>query len=404
VLLGDGRVLPTLDDLDARGRAVLVRVDFNVPLRDGRVADDTRLRSSVPTLQELRKSGARTVMMSHLGRPDGIDPSLRMTPVGAALSEILGHEVVTLGHTTGLGVSAAVDALQPGEALLLENLRFDPREKSNDEGFARELADLADVYVNDAFGTAHRAAASTVGVTRFLPAYAGRLMANELRILSTAVQHPERPFVAVFGGAKISDKLGVLDNLLPRADRLLVGGGMANTLLAARGTSMGDSLVEATALDAGRRVLQDGGEKLRLPIDLVIADAFDANANTRVVSAGEGVPTGWRCLDIGPATRRLFMDELGAARTVVWNGPMGVFEMAPFAEGTFDLARAIADLAGATHGPATTIVGGGDSAAALAASGRAGDISWISTGGGAMLALLAGEDLPAVEALLAPDS
>jgi len=384
----------TLDDLAPAGRRVLVRVDFNVPLEGGRVADDTRLRAALPTIRELLDRGAAVVLMSHLGRPKGVDPALRMAPVGQALAALLGRPVRVADDVAGPSSRAAVDALEPGEVVLLENLRFDPGEETDDPELARRLAELGDAYVDDAFGTAHRAAASTVGVAGLLPSYAGRLMARELDVLGRLVEAPARPFAVLMGGAKIGDKLGVIDALLPRCDRLLVGGGMANTFLAAQGVAMGDSLVEEAALDEARRIRDAAGDALVLPEDLVVADAFAADASRRVVAVRDGVPRGWRALDIGPATVQRFAAALRGARTVVWNGPMGVFELAPFAAGTFAMARALADLP-----DAETVVGGGDSAAAVEAAGLADRIGWVSTGGGATLELLEGKTLPAVAAL-----
>lgn len=385
----------TLDQLDPRGKRVLVRVDFNVPLKDGRVTDDTRLRAALPTLNELLDKGAALVLMSHLGRPkDAPDPAYRMQPVGEALAELLGRPVRTLDETVGPAVEAACAALAPGQVLLLENLRFGPGEKNNDPIFADQLARLADVYVNDAFGTAHRAAASVVAIAERLPAYAGRLMARELTVLGQALTAPRRPFVVIMGGAKIGDKIAVIDALIPRADLILVGGGMANTFLAASGIAMGDSLVETDRLEDARRLTAAAGPKLVVPLDFVAADAFDAAARTQVLPAADGIPAGWRALDIGPATVADFSARLAGAGTVLWNGPMGVFELAPFAQGTFAIARILAELPGAM-----TIVGGGDSAAAVEAAGLVDRMGWVSTGGGASLEFLEGRTLPAVAAL-----
>jgi len=384
----------TLDALDPAGKRVLVRVDFNVPLADGRVTDDTRLRASLTTLRELLERGAALILCSHLGRPKAADDAFRMRPVGDALGGLLGRPVRTLADPIGPTVTAAVAAMRPGDVILLENLRFDPGEKSNDPAFARALAELADAYVNDAFGTAHRASASVVGVAELLPAYAGRLMQRELEVLGRTLDHPERPFAVILGGAKIGDKIGVIDALLPRADLFLIGGGMANTFFAAAGIAMGDSLVEGDRLGDARRIRAQAGRKLVLPVDLVIADAFDASAATRVVSVHGGVPAGWRALDIGPTTADVMADQLCDVRTVMWNGPMGVFELPPFAKGTFAVARTLAGLRGAT-----TVVGGGDSAAAVQQAGLADRMTWISTGGGATLEFLEGRTLPAVAAL-----
>lgn len=389
------RTLPTLDDLEEQGQRVLVRVDFNVPLADGEVADDSRIAAALPTLLELIDRGCSLVLMSHLGRPHGVEEDLRMAPVGAKLSEHLGRTVWTLTDTVGAGVEAATSGLASGEVMLLENLRFDSREKANDAGFASELARLAQVYVNDAFGTAHREAASTVGVARQLPAYAGRLMAEEITVLSQVRDEPARPFMVVLGGAKISDKIGVIESLLPRAAAILVGGGMANTLLAARGVEMGASLVEEERLDDAKRIAGAAGEKLHMPTDLVVAEDATQEADHRTVTTEEGVPDGWLALDIGPQSVETFAATLAEAKTVVWNGPMGVFELATYAEGTFELARAIAGLK-----DAMTVVGGGDSGAAVRAAGVEDEMSFVSTGGGAALQLLEGRPLPAVEVLL----
>lgn len=385
--------LPTLDDLDAAGHRILVRADFNVPLESGAVADDTRLRAALPTIEALLERGASLVLMSHLGRPKGPDPALSLAPVADALSALLGRPVALAPGVVGPEVEARAAALAPGEVLLLENLRYDPGEKANDPDFAAALARLADAYVNDAFGTAHRAAASTVGIAERLPAYAGRLMTRELAVLGRLVEDPPRPFLVLMGGAKISDKVGVIESLRPRADAILIGGGMANTFLAARGIAMGDSLVEEAALGEAERLIGEMGEQLLLPIDLVLADAFSADAATRIVRADEGVPAGWRALDIGPETVARFAARLRDARAVVWNGPMGVFELPPFARGTFAMAEALAELDG------ETVVGGGDSAAAVRAAGLAERMDWVSTGGGATLELMEGKTLPAVAAL-----
>jgi len=386
--------IPTLDDIAPAGKRVLVRADLNVPMQNGRVADDTRLRAILPTLRELLDRGAGVIVMSHLGRPEGVDESLRIQPIARALGELLGQPVRALTEVAGPDVSQAAESLGPGEVMMLENLRFDPREKAGSAELARELAALADAYVNDAFGTAHRASASTVGVAEHLPAYAGRLMARELAELGGLLKSPARPFVLVMGGAKISDKVGVIDALLSNTDSVLIGGGMANTFMAADGVAMGESLVEDSALEEAARVREAAGDKLVLPADLVIADAFSADARRELVAARSGVPRGWRALDIGPETVERFASRLRDAKTVVWNGPMGAFELEPFARGTFAVARIIADLR-----DARTVVGGGDSAAAVRAAGLSGKFGWVSTGGGATLEFLEGRSLPAVEAL-----
>ena len=385
----------TIRDIEVRGKRVLVRVDFNVPLKDGIVTDDRRIRAALPTLQYLLDHGAAVVLMSHLGRPKGAPmPEFRMDPVAQRLGELLGRTVLKLDDCVGPQVENAVGAMQPGDVTLLENTRFQPGETKNDPALSERLARLGDVFVSDAFGAAHRAHASTEGVAHHLPAVAGFLMEQELNYLGRALADPERPFLAVLGGAKISDKIGVIDNLLSKVDTLLIGGGMANTFFKAQGYGVGDSLVEDGALDAARALLNSAGDKLALPVDCVIADRFEAEAEARVVPVDQ-VPPGWRILDVGPATVAHFSNRLAAAKTVVWNGPMGVFEFPRFAEGTFAIARALAGLK-----DATTIIGGGDSAAAVEKSGLANKMSHISTGGGASLEFLEGKELPGVTALL----
>jgi len=383
----------TIRDVDWRGQRALVRVDFNVPLKNGKVTDDTRIRAALPTLEYLSEHGAAIVLCSHLGRPkEGPDPQYSMAPVAAHLESLLGRPAKFVGALVGPQAEVAASTLAAGAVLVLENTRFEPGETKNDPALAASLARLGTVYVNDAFGSAHRAHASTEGVAHHLPAVAGFLMEKELTYLGKVMEGAEHPFVAILGGAKISDKIGVVENLLRRADRLLIGGGMGNTFLAARGVAMGDSLVENEALASARSLLESSGDKLILPTDVVIADAFTAEAAHRTIGLGE-VPNGWRAMDIGPETVRRFTEALAPARLVVWNGPMGVFEMAPFAEGTFAVARALASLS------ATTIVGGGDSAAAVAQAGLADRMTHVSTGGGATLELLEGKVLPGVAAL-----
>ncbi|MGQ9457317.1 MAG: phosphoglycerate kinase, partial [Anaerolineae bacterium] len=333
----------TVRDVPVRGQRVLVRVDFNVPLAEGRVADDTRIRAALPTIQYLLDQGARVILMSHLGRPKGrAREDLRLRPVGERLAELLGRPVRVLDDCVGPPVESAVSAMREGEVVLLENLRFHPEEEANDAEFARALARLGDLYVNDAFGAAHRAHASTVGVTQYLPAVAGFLMERELAFLGRALEAPERPYVAILGGAKVSDKIGVIRNLLARADTLLIGGGMANTFLKAQGLEVGDSLVEEEAVPLAKGLLEEAADRLRLPVDVVVADAFSADAARKVVPVDQ-VPAGWRILDIGPETVARFSEALRGARTIFWNGPMGVFEFPPFAEGTFAIARAVAE-------------------------------------------------------------
>ena len=387
----------TIRDVDWTNKRALVRVDFNVPLDKNRaITDDTRIRAAVPTIQYLLDHGASVILMSHLGRPKkGPSDDLRLDPVARRLEELLGRPVQKVNVTTGPEAEATAQALKPGEVLLLENTRFDPREEKNDPAMAAELAKLGDIYVDDAFGAAHRAHASTEGVARHLPAVTGFLMEKELSALGGALDHPEHPFVTVIGGAKISDKIGVIENLLGKVDALLIGGGMANTFLVAQGYNVGDSLVEQDSVDTARSLLdkaQQRGAELRLPVDAVIADAFDAGANRKVVKV-DAVPAGWRILDIGPETVKQYSDVIRGAKTVIWNGPMGVFEMAPFAEGTRAIAQALAD------SQAQTIIGGGDSVAAVEQMGLADRMTHISTGGGASLELLEGRELPGVAAL-----
>ena len=384
----------TIKDLDVKGKKVLVRVDFNVPLDDTRnITDDRRIVSALPTIRYLLDHGAAVILMSHLGRPKGKpDPAYSLAPVAVRLAELLKQPVKMTPDCVGPDVQAAVAAMKPGDVVLLENLRFHDEETKNDAEFARQLASLADLYVNDAFGTAHRAHASTEGVTRYLPAAAGFLMEKELDFLGTAVEAPEHPFVAILGGAKISDKIGVIDNLLGKVDKLIIGGGMANTFLKAQGYDVADSLVEDDSLENARTLLAQGGGKLVLPVDVVVADGFANDAKKQVVKA-DAVPAGWRILDIGPDTVKLFSDILRNAKTVVWNGPMGVFEFPEFAKGTFALAHTLASI------QAVTIIGGGDSAAAIEQAGLADKITHISTGGGASLEFLEGKTLPGVAAL-----
>ena len=383
----------TIRDINLQGKKVIVRVDFNVPLEAGKVTDDTRIRATLPTIRYLLDGGAAVILMSHLGRPKGkVVEAMRLDPAASRLSELLGTSVRKLGDCVGEAVEAAARALQPGGVLLLENLRFHPDERANDPAFATQLGSLADIYVNDAFGAAHRAHASTSGIADYLPAVAGLLMEKEINFLGQALESPQQPFVAILGGAKISDKIGVIENLLSKVEILLIGGGMANTFLLARGYEVGDSLVEKDSLATAQQLLAQGGDKLGLPVDAVIADAFSAEANSKVVEASE-VPVGWRILDIGPSTVKLFEAKLLGAKTVVWNGPMGVFELEPFAAGTRAIARALADL------QATTIIGGGDSVAALEQAGLADKMTHISTGGGASLELLEGRELPGIAAL-----
>jgi phosphoglycerate kinase len=383
----------TIADIDVKGQTVLVRVDFNVPLKDGQVADDTRIRAAVPTIQALLDHDAAVILCSHLGRPDGeLNPNYSLKPTADHLAGLISAPVMFAEDCIGPVAEKAAAALKPGEVLVLENTRFHSGETKNDPAMAKQLAALATIYVNDAFGSAHRAHASTEGVAKLLPAVAGLLMEREIRYLGAAIADPARPFVAILGGAKISDKIGVIRNLLTKADSILIGGGMANTFFKAQGHDLADSLVEADAVETARNLLEEASGKLHLPVDMVIADAFDDQAATQTLPVGD-VPTGWRILDIGPKTLEEFGVIVKNAKTVVWNGPMGVFEMSNFAKGTFGLAQAVAD------SDATTIIGGGDSAAAVQQSGLAEHIAHISTGGGASLEMLEGIPLPGLTAL-----
>ncbi len=387
----------TIRDVEVKGKRVLVRADFNVPLDDGRITDDRRIREALPTIAELRQQGARVILASHLGRPDGkVVDSLRLDPVAQRLGELLGAPVRKLPDCVGPEVQRAVAEMRDGQVVLLENLRFHREEEANDEQFARALASLADLYVNDAFGTAHRAHASTVGVTRFLPAVAGLLMEKELTYLSRALEDPRRPFVAILGGKKVSDKIGVIRNLLTRADALLIGGAMGYTFLRAQGLPVGASLCEEDKLDLARSLMDDAAKRkvmFRLPDDVVVADRFAQDAAHRVVPAG-AIPEGWMGMDIGPQASAAYADVIARAGTVMWNGPMGVFEFPAFAAGTRAVAEAMA------KSKAVTIVGGGDSAAAVQQMGLAEHMTHISTGGGASLEFLEGKQLPGVAALL----
>lgn len=384
-------------DAGVAGRRVLVRVDFNVPLSGGVVADDTRIRAALPTIELLRERGAAVILVSHLGRPKGeVDPSLSMRPVGERLSELLGAPVRQAPAVTGGDVEAMAGELSAGDVLLLENVRFEAGETDNDAHLATALAGLADLYVNDAFGAAHRAHASTEGVAHHLPAYAGLLLEREVTELTRVVESPERPLAVVLGGAKVSDKVGVIDRFLDIADQILIGGAMCFSFFRAQGIPTGNSLVEEEGIKLAEEALRKADTsacELRLPVDLVLGKGFDADTERRESDTVE-VPDGWMGLDIGPRTAGAYAGAVGGARTVLWNGPMGAFELEPFAAGTRAVAEAVAAASG------TTVVGGGDSVAALTQFGLADQVDWLSTGGGASLELLEGKKLPGVEALL----
>ena len=388
----------TIEDVNVTGKRVLVRVDFNVPLtEDGRVADDKRIVAALPTIRYLLEHKAKVILCSHLGRPKGkADPKYSLAPVAARLATLLPETKIRFAtDTIGESAHQAIDDMQPGEIVLLENVRFHKEETDNDPAFAKELASLAELYVSDAFGTVHRAHASTAGVAAYLPAVAGFLIGKELGVMGAALEHPVRPFVAILGGAKVADKIGVITNLLSKCDSLIIGGGMAYTFLKAKGYEIGDSLLDADSVELAGSLMQqakDRGVELLLPVDNVVADRFDAEAAHKVVKSSE-IPAGWQGMDIGPETVALFSKVIIAAKTVIWNGPMGVFEFPAFAEGTKKVAEACAACKG------TTIIGGGDSASAVRKLGFADKMTHISTGGGASLEFLEGKELPGVAVL-----
>ena len=383
----------TIADIDVKNKKILIRVDFNVPIMDGKVGDDTRIRAALPTLQYLLDRNASLVLCSHLGRPKGVvDPNFSLRPIANYLEDLLDRPITFVEDCIGPYAESATRNMKPGDVVVLENTRFHSGEKKNDPEMARQLASLAELYVNDAFGSAHRAHASTEGVAHFLPGVAGLLMEKEIKYLGEAISNPRHPFVAILGGAKVSDKIGVIRNLLDIADNVLIGGGMANTFFKATGYPLGDSLVDDEALDIARDLVKEGGTLLRLPVDVVIADRFDNDAEHNTMSMGP-VPDGWRILDIGQETVSAFSKVLNDAGTIVWNGPMGVFEFPNFAKGTFGVAEAVAD------SEALSIIGGGDSVAAVNQSGLSDKITHISTGGGAFLEMLEGKELPGIAAL-----
>jgi phosphoglycerate kinase len=390
----------TIRDVDVAGKRVFVRVDFNVPLADGKVADDSRIRAAIPTILSLIQSGATVILASHLGRPNGkVTDSLRLRPVGQRLTELLRRHVPVTGDALGVGTEDALKRMRPGELILLENLRFHAEEEANDPEFAAQLAAYADVYVNDAFGTAHRAHASTVGIAKLLPAYAGLLMERELSMLSKLLEAPERPFAAILGGAKVSDKIKVIDNLLTKVDMLVLGGGMANTFLLALGKAIGKSLAEPDRVEDARRILATAerhGVRIVLPIDVIVAKEVTRGTEYKTLQA-EKIPASWHIVDLGKESQDLVLDALGGVKTVFWNGPLGVFEIPSFAHGTNAVARMLADRA--EHG-ATVVIGGGDSVASITQQGLADKMTHISTGGGASLEFLEGRELPGVTVLL----
>ncbi|WP_236823275.1 phosphoglycerate kinase [Bhargavaea massiliensis] len=386
----------SINDLDVAGKRVFVRVDFNVPLDGGHITDDTRIRAALPTIEKLADSGAKVILASHLGRPKGqVNEDMRLAPAGKRLSELLGKDVRILPESTGDTVKEAVASMQDGDVVLLENVRFHEGEEKNDPELAKQFAELADVYVNDAFGAAHRAHASTAGIAEHLPAASGLLMEKELDVLGKALAEPERPFTAIIGGAKVKDKIGVIDHLLDKVDHLLLGGGLSYTFTKAQGHDVGNSLVEEDKIDLAKSFIhkaEEKGVKLHIPTDAVVASEFKADAETKIVRT-DSIPEGWMGLDIGPETAAEYADVIRQSKTILWNGPMGVFEMDAFAEGTKTVAQAVAETEG------YTIIGGGDSAAAVEKFGLADRMDHVSTGGGASLEFMEGKELPGVSAL-----
>lgn len=387
----------TVKDVDVKGKRVFCRVDFNVPMQEGKITDDTRIRAALPTIQYLTEQGAKVILASHLGRPKGqVVEELRLTPVAVRLSELLGKEVKKADEAYGDAVKAIISGMNNGDVLLLENVRFYPGEEKNDPELAKAFAELADVYVNDAFGAAHRAHASTEGIAHDLPAVAGFLMEKELEVLGKALSNPERPFTAIIGGAKVKDKIGVIENLLEKVDNLIIGGGLAYTFVKAQGFEIGKSLLEEDKMDLALSFIAKAKEKgvnFYIPVDVIVADDFSNNANKKAVSIEE-IPSDWEALDIGPKTSEIYSDVIQKSKLVIWNGPMGVFELDAFAEGTKAVAQALAD-----SKDTYSVIGGGDSAAAVEKFGLADQMSHISTGGGASLEFMEGKQLPGVVAL-----
>jgi len=384
----------TVKDIDLKNKRVIMRVDFNVPMAEGKVTDDKRIKAALPTIKYVLEQGASLLLMSHLGRPKGgPDAEFSLRAASETLAELLGMPVKMAPDCVGPDVEKMAKELKAGDVLMLENTRFHKGEEKNDLDLAKQMAALGDVYVNDAFGSAHRAHSSTEGIARFLPAVSGFLMEQELEYLGRAVANPVHPYIAILGGAKISDKILVVETLLSKCDKLIIGGGMANTFLAAQGLNMQDSLVEAESLELAKTIFAKSSDKIILPVDAIIADKFDAEANTQTVDVDK-IPAGWRMLDVGPKTLELYKSSLNGVKLVVWNGPVGVFEMPKFAEGTFALARMLAESG------AITVIGGGDSASAVKKAGVAKQMTHVSTGGGASLEFLEGKELPGVAALL----
>jgi phosphoglycerate kinase len=387
----------SIRDIDVKGKRVFCRVDFNVPMKDGKITDETRIRAALPTIQLLMEQGAKVILASHLGRPKGqVNEDMRLTAVAARLGELLGKDVKKTDEAYGEAVQAEIAKMAEGDVLVLENVRFYPGEEKNDDALAKEFAALADVFVNDAFGAAHRAHASTAGIAKYLPAVSGLLMEKELDVLGKALSNPERPFTAIVGGAKVKDKIGVIENLLEMVDNLIIGGGLAYTFVKAQGHEIGKSLCEDDKLDLAREFMakaKEKGVKFYMPIDVIVADDFGAHANTKAVDI-DSIPADWEGLDIGPKTAAMYADVIKSSKLVVWNGPMGVFEIDKFAEGTKAVAQALAD-----SEDTYSVIGGGDSAAAAEKFGLADKMSHISTGGGASLEFMEGKVLPGVDLL-----